>query len=97
MDKPKVATVDLSRTELDFLKRLLLDLQRDLGCKRTATEEEAVAAIELALAMLQWDGTDPPQLDLQVGLGAAVEMKLGLDAMVAYNEWRSRRRTTTVH
>lgn len=94
MDK----TVELSKTELDFLKRLLLDLQRQLGCSREASEEELVAAIELALAMLQWDGAMPPELDAQVGLGAAVQMKLGPDAMCAYRQWRTeRRRTATVH
>ena len=96
MDKPPI---ELSRTELEFLKRLLLDMQRDLGCQREATDAELVAAIELALAMLQWDGAMPAELDAQVGLGAAVELKLGTDAMYAYREWRTerRRRTATVH
>jgi hypothetical protein len=96
MDKPKI---ELSRTELDFLKRLLLDLQGELGCARAASDAELVAAIELSLAMLQWDGTEPPQLEAQVGLGAAVEMKLGKDALYAYLEWRKerRRRPATLH
>lgn len=90
MDKSKI---ELSRTELDFLKRLLLDLQGRAG------DAELVAAIELSLAMLHWDGTEPPELETQVGLGAAVEMKLGKDALYAYLEWRSerRRRPATVH
>lgn len=87
MDKPKV---ELARTELDFLKRLLLDLQRNLGSDREASDE--VAAIELALAMLRWDGAMPPELDAQVGLGAAVQLKLGADAMCAYRQWRTERR-----
>ena len=96
MDTPKI---DLSRTELDFLKRLLLDLQQELGCTRQASDEELVAAIELSLAMLQWDGNVPPPLDAQVGLGAAIQMKLGADAMYAFQEWRTerRRRPTEVH
>jgi len=96
METPKI---DLSRTELDFLKRMLLDLQRELGCAREASDEELVAAIELSLAMLQWDGKEPPPLEAQVGLGAAVQLKLGNDAMYAFQEWRSerRRRTTPVH
>ena len=96
MDKPKI---DLSRTELDFLKRLLLDLQQELGCAREATDEELVAAIELSLAMLQWDGNVPPPLDAQVGLGAAIQLKLGADAMYAFQEWRTerRRRPAPVH
>ena len=96
MDKPKI---ELSRTELDFLKRLLLDLQQELGCTRQATDDELVAAIELSLAMLQWDGKEPPQLDAQVGLGAAIQLKLGPDAMYAFQEWRTerRRRTVPVH
>ena len=83
MDKPKV---ELARTELDFLRRLLLDLQRE-----TASDEQ-VAAIELALALLQWDGAVPPELDAQVGLGAAIELKLGADGMCAYRQWRNERR-----
>jgi hypothetical protein len=42
--------------------------------------------------VLEWDGTTPPELDAQVGLGAAVQMKLGLDAMCAYRQWRNERR-----
>jgi hypothetical protein len=87
MDAPKV---ELTRTELDFMHRLLLDLQRRLG--ESAEDEQSVAALELALAMLQWDGTQPPELDAQVGLGAAVELKLGADAMCAYRQWRTERR-----
>jgi hypothetical protein len=86
MDSPKV---ELARTELDFLQRLLLDVQRRLD---SPEDEETVAALELALAMLQWDGTNPPELDAQVGLGAAVQMRLGLDAMCAYRQWRTERR-----
>ena len=91
MDAPKV---ELARTELDFLQRLLLDLQRRLAEPDTARpeDEEAVAALELALAMLHWDGTPPPALDTQVGLGAAVQLKLGADAMCAYRQWRTERR-----
>jgi hypothetical protein len=89
MDTPKL---ELARTELDFLHRLLLDLQRRLDAPG---EEERVAALELALAMLQWDGSTPPDLDAQVGLGAAVQMKLGLDAMCAYRQWRTERRKST--
>ena len=83
------AKLELARTELDFLQRLLLDVQRRLDAPGDA---EQVAALELALAMLQWDGTTPPELDAQVGLGAAVQMKLGLDAMCAYRQWRNERR-----
>ena len=86
MDSPHV---ELARTELDFLHRLLLDVQRRLDAPG---DEETVAALELALAMLQWDGAMPPELDAQVGLGAAVQMKLGLDAMCAYRLWRNERR-----
>jgi hypothetical protein len=91
MDSPKV---ELARTELDFLHRLLLDLQRRLGDDHCACgeDEQAVAALELALALLQWDGATPPDLDAQVGLGAAVQLKLGADAMVAYRQWRNERR-----
>jgi hypothetical protein len=91
MDAPKV---ELTRTELDFLQRLLLDLQRRLGDAADATpeDEQSVAALELALAMLHWDGTQPPELDAQVGLGAAVQLKLGADAMCAYRQWRTERR-----
>ena len=89
MDKPGV---ELSRTELDFLKRLLLDLQQEAG------SDDQVAAIELALALLQWDGAVPAELDQQVGLGAAVQLKLGADAMCAYGQWRAeRRRARTLH
>lgn len=41
MDNPKV---ELARTELDFLLRLLLDLQRNLGSEGEASDEELVAA-----------------------------------------------------
>ncbi len=81
--------VQLARTELDFLHRLLLDVQHRLDAPGDA---ETVAALELALAVLQWDGATPPELDAQVGLGAAVQMKLGLDAMCAYRLWRNERR-----
>ncbi|MGV3571709.1 MAG: hypothetical protein ACO1PB_14010 [Ramlibacter sp.] len=83
--KPKL---ELARTELDFLQRLLLDLQRRLG----DADDEQVAALELALAVLRWDGAMPPELDAQVGLGAAIESRLGLDAMCAYRQWRTERR-----
>lgn len=88
------ARVDLSRTELAFLHRLLLDLQRRLGEDGAARpeDESSVAAIELALAMLGWDGDTPPELDAQAGLGAAVQLKLGPDAMCAYRQWRTERR-----
>lgn len=83
----------LSRTELDFLHRLLLDLQRRLARSDGAGEdEEHVAALELALAVLGWEGATPPELDAQVGLGAAIECRLGLDAMCAYRQWRTERR-----
>ena len=93
MDATKV---ELARTELDFLQRLLLDLQKRVGDPDAAFpgDEEAVAALELALAMLRWDGTPPPQLDAQVGLGAAVQLRLGADAMCAYRQWRTERRKT---
>jgi hypothetical protein len=86
--------VELARTELDFLQRLLLDVQRRLGNVLDAQpeDEQTIAALELALAMLRWDGTTPPELDAQVGLGAAVQMKLGADAMCAYRQWRTERR-----
>ena len=87
MDDP---SVQLSRTELDFLRRLLLDLQWRAGA--VAGDDEQVAALELALAMLRWDGEPPPALEAQVGLGAAVQLKLGLDAMVAWRQWREERR-----
>ncbi|MBC5781600.1 hypothetical protein H8N03_01510 [Ramlibacter sp. USB13] len=83
MDAPHV---HLSRTELEFLHRLLLDLQRRLG--DDPADAGSVAALELALAVLRWDGEAPPELEAQVGLGAAVQMKLGLDAMVAWRQWR---------
>lgn len=92
MEAPKV---DLARTELDFLHRLLLELQKRLVQPETATpagDDEKVAALELALAMLGWDGATPPAFDQQLGLGAAVEMKLGADAMCAYRQWRTERR-----
>lgn len=90
MDTP----VQLARTELDFLQRLLLDLQRRLACAGPgeATDDEHVAALELALALLRWDGTTPPPLDAQVGLGAAVQLTLGADAMCAWRQWRDERR-----
>ncbi|NML43661.1 hypothetical protein HHL11_07870 [Ramlibacter sp. G-1-2-2] len=96
MDNRKI---ELCRTELDFLRRLLLDLQGEFSCAREASNAELVAAIELSLAMLHWDGIEPPALDSQVGVGAAVEMRLGNDAMYAYLEWRNarRRRPATVH
>jgi hypothetical protein len=81
--------VELTRTELDFLQRLLLDLQRQPAL---AGNDEKIAALELALAMLHWNGDTPPELDVQVGLGAAVQLKLGLDAMCAYRQWRTERR-----
>jgi hypothetical protein len=90
MDAPKT---ELARTELDFLHRLLLDVQRRLGAgEPTRGDDEMVAALELALAMLRWDGATPPDLDAQVGLGAAVQLKLGADAMCAYRQWRNERR-----
>lgn len=91
MDTPPV---ELAKTELDFLRRLLLDVQRRLagGEDPRGGDEEMVAAIELALALLQWDGGTPPETDLQVGLGAAVQLKLGADAMCAYRQWRNERR-----
>ncbi|MDB5897187.1 MAG: hypothetical protein JWP22_2948 [Ramlibacter sp.] len=93
MDAPKV---ELARTELDFLQRLMLDAQRRLGSNLDCRpeDEEMVAALELALAMLRWDGATPPELDAQVGLGAAVQLRLGLDAMCAYRQWRTERRKT---
>lgn len=92
MDAPKV---DLARTELDFLHRLLLELQKRLAQPDTATpgsDDDKVAALELALAMLGWDGATPPGFDQQLGLGAAVQLKLGPDAMCAYRQWRAERR-----
>lgn len=88
--KPKL---ELARTELEFLQRLLLDLQRRLACDGPNDhDQEHVAALELALAILRWDGAMPPELDAQVGLGAAVHWKLGPDAMCAYRQWRTERR-----
>jgi len=90
--------VELTRTELDFLHRLLLDLQRRLGEGEGEGEdgeredEQSIAALELALAMLRWNGDTPLELDVQVGLGAAVQVKLGADAMCAYRRWREERR-----
>jgi len=86
--------LELARTELDFLQRLLLDVQRRLGQGTRADGDDPalVAALELALALLRWDGETPPELDAQVGLGAAVQMKLGGDGMCAYRQWRTERR-----
>ena len=81
--------MDLSRTELAFLHRLLLDLQRH-GEERG--DAQGVAALELALAVLRWDGETPPPLDAQVGLGAAIQSRLGLDALCAWHQWRAERR-----
>ena len=91
MTAPKL---ELARTELDFLHRMLLDLQQRLaaGDDARADDEHWVAALELALAVLQWDGSQPPELDAQVGLGAAVQTRLGPDAMCAYQQWRTERR-----
>jgi hypothetical protein len=90
MEPPQV---QLARTELDFLCRLLLDVQRRLGTPAArADDDEMVAALELALALLRWDGATPPELDAQVGLGAAVQLKLGADAMCAWRQWRTERR-----
>ena len=86
MDSTKV---ELARTELDFLQRLLLDLQRQ---QAVVGDEEKIAALELALAIVRWEGETPPELDAQVGLGAAIQVKLGLDAMCAYRQWRTERR-----
>ena len=84
--------VQLARTELDFLQRLLLDLQRRLDRGDGQGDAEMVAALELALALLRWDGEQPPELDAQFGLGAAVQAKLGLDGMCAWRQWREERR-----
>lgn len=89
MDASKV---ELARTELDFLQRLLLDVQRHVSAGTPASSEEMVAALELALALLHWEGDTPPELDAQVGLGAAVQLKLGGDGMCAYRQWRTERR-----
>jgi hypothetical protein len=87
-------TVQLSKTELDFLRRLLLEIQRDLARREPhgLQDEPHVAALELALAMLGWDGSLPPHLDTQYGLGPRVEHRLGADAMCAYRHWRNERR-----
>ena len=85
--------VELARTELAFVQCLLLEAQ---GRLNAAGEDDLVSAIELALAMLHWDGETPPALDAQVGLGAAVQLKLGADAMCAYRQWRSDRRRRAV-
>jgi hypothetical protein len=84
--------MELARTELEFLQRLLLDVQTRLDEGEHADDAEMVAALELALAVLRWDGTTPPELDAQVGLGAAVQCKLGPDAMCAWSQWRTERR-----
>ena len=81
--------LELARTELAFLQRLLLEAQGRLNAQG---EDDLVSAIELALALLHWDGESPPALDAQVGLGAAVQLKLGAEAMCAYRQWRSDRR-----
>lgn len=81
--------VELSRTELDFLHRLLLELQDEAA---RGHDEPSVAALELALALLRWDGSTPPPLDAQPGLGAAVQLKLGADALCAWRQWRNERR-----
>ena len=87
-------TLTLSQTELDFLKRLLLEIQRETARRspRGETDEQHIAGLELALALLRWDGSVPPNLETQFGLGAAVEARLGLDAMCAYRHWRNERR-----
>jgi hypothetical protein len=92
MDTPRAR---LARTELDFLHRLLLDLQSRLAAGEQEADEELVAALELALALLRWDGHMPPELDAQVGLGAAVQMTLGADGLCAYKQWRNERRRVT--
>lgn len=84
--------VELARTELDFLQRLLLDVQRRLAAGGERGDAERVAALELALALLRWGGETPPELDAQVGLGAAVQAKLGGDGLCAYRQWRAERR-----
>ena len=91
MDDSRLA---LARTELQFLQRLLLDVQRRLAEGRPQDEADAewVAALELALALLRWDGEPLPELDAQVGLGAAVQLKLGGDGLCAYRQWRTERR-----
>jgi hypothetical protein len=89
MDAPRAR---LARTELDFLHRLLLDVQRRLAAGEQEGDPQLVAALELALALLRWNGVTPPELDAQVGLGAAVELTLGADGMCAYRQWRNERR-----
>lgn len=85
----------LARTELEFLHRLLLDVQRRLALgAQQEGDAKLVAALELALALLRWDGSNPPELDTQLGLGAAVELTLGADAMCAYHQWRYEQRRT---
>jgi hypothetical protein len=86
--------LELARTELEFLQRLLLDVQRRLaqGDAEDEGDAECVAALELALALLRWDGEPLPELDAQVGLGAAVQLKLGGDGLCAYRQWRTERR-----
>ena len=84
----------LARTELDFLHRLLLDVQWRLASGGQEGDAELVAALELALALLRWDGRVPPERDAQVGLGAAVQMTLGPDGLCAWRQWRNERRRT---
>lgn len=84
--------MELARTELAFLHRLLLDVQARLEDGEHPGDAERVAALELALAVLRWDGATPPSLDAQVGLGAAVECTLGPDALCAWSQWRTERR-----
>lgn len=84
--------VKLAATELEFLRRLLLDLQQRLAASGVPGDQEKVAALELALAWLRWDGDAPPSLDTQLGLGAAVQLKLGTDALCAWHQWRNERR-----
>lgn len=84
--------MDLARTERDFLHRLLLDVQARLDAGEHPDDAELVAALELALAVLRWDGATPPPLDAQVGLGAAVQCTLGADALCAWTQWRAERR-----
>jgi hypothetical protein len=73
MDKPKV---DLSRTELDFLKRLLLDLQQNWG-RAASQRRELVRPSSCRWPCCNGTGKEPPPLDAQVGLGAAIQLKLG--------------------
>jgi hypothetical protein len=81
--------MELARTELAFLHRLLLDVQARLEDGEQPADAQRVAALELALAVLRWDGAMPPPLDAQVGLGAAVECTLGPDALCAWAQWRT--------